>query len=90
MPIGVLGLRTRNEPFPYLFRGDICDFSTQVSLLFFVIFKKIFVKKICLERKAQNGIFTLSPSNKKLFVVMPDSLSKESRAFFIITERKLS
>ena len=27
MPIGVLGLRTRNEPFPYLFRGDICDFS---------------------------------------------------------------
>ena len=31
MPIGVLVLRTRNEPFPYLFRGDICDFSSQIS-----------------------------------------------------------
>ena len=34
MPIGILGLRIGNEPLPCLFKGDICDFSSQVSLLF--------------------------------------------------------
>ena len=73
----------------HTFLGEIFVIFHRKYLPFFVICKKIFVKKICLERKAQNGIFTLSPSIK-IFVVMPDSLNKESRAFFIISERKQS
>ena len=45
MPIGVLGLRTGNEPFPCLFRGDICDFSSQISPLFSLFAKKSLLKK---------------------------------------------
>ena len=50
MPIGVLGLRTRNKPFPCLFRGDICDFSSQVSPLFSLFAKKSLLKKYVLWR----------------------------------------
>ena len=53
----------------HTFLGEIFVIFHRKYLPFFVICKKIFVKKICLERKAQNGIFTLSPSNKKSFVV---------------------
>ena len=74
----------------HTFLGEIFVIFIANISPFFVICKKIFVKKICLERKAQNGIFTLSPSIKKTFVVMSDSLNKESWAFFIITERKQS
>ena len=74
----------------HTFLGEIFAIFHRRYLPFFRYLQKIFVKKICLERKAQNGIFTLSPSIKKLFVVMPDSLNKESRAFFIFTERKQS
>ena len=49
MPIGVLGLRTRNEPFPYLFRGDICDFSSQISPFFSLFAKKSLLKKYVLK-----------------------------------------
>ena len=74
----------------HTFLGEIFVIFHRKYLPFFRYLQKNLVKKICLERKAQNGIFTLSPSNKKSFVVMPDSLNKESRAFFIIAERKQS
>ena len=38
-------------------------------LPFFRYFQKIFVKKICLERKRKNGIFSLSP-HKKIFILL--------------------
>ena len=50
MPISVLGLRTGNEPFPYLFRRDICDFSSQISPLFSLFAKKSLLKKYVLKR----------------------------------------
>ena len=66
--IGIFEQGSRSEPLPCLFRGDICDFSSQVSLLF-RYFQKIFVKKICLERKRKNGIFSFSP-HKKIFILL--------------------
>ena len=67
IPIGIFEQGSRSEPLPCLFRGDICDFSSQVSLLF-RYFQKIFVKKICLERKRKNGIFSLSPPQNNIYL----------------------
>ena len=62
--------------------GDICDFSSQASPLFFVIFKKIFVKKIYLERKRKNVIFSFS-SLKKYLSYDDDSDEDEDEGFDI-------
>ena len=69
------------------FLGEIFAIFIAGISPFFVIFKKIFVKKICLERKRKNGIFSFSSPQKNISLTMPDSLKYESRAFFIITER---
>jgi hypothetical protein len=68
MPIGVLGLRTGNEPFPCLFRGDICDFSSQISPLFSLFAKKSLLKKYVLKGKEKMAS-SRSPPHKKIFIL---------------------
>ena len=74
----------------HTFLGEIFVIFHRKYLPFFRYFQKIFVKKICLERKRKNGIFSLSSPQKNIYLTKPDSLKHESRAFFIITERKQS
>ena len=62
MPIGIFEKGSRSEPLPCLFMGDICDFLSQVSPLFFVIFKKIFVKKYVLKGKEKWHLLALLPT----------------------------
>lgn len=56
-------------------------------LHFFVIFKKIFVKKYVLKGKEKMASSRSPPNKKNISLTMHDSLKHASRAFFIFTER---
>ena len=68
MPIGILGQGSRSEPLPCPFRGDICDFSSQVSPLFSLFSKKSLLKKYVLKGKEKMAS-SLSPPHKIIFIL---------------------
>ena len=55
------------------FLGEIFAIFHRKYLHFFAIGIKIFVKKICLERKRKNGIFSLSSPQNNISFTMLDS-----------------
>ena len=69
MPIGSFGQESRSEPLPYLFRGDICDFSSQISPLFSLFAKKSLLKKYVLKEKLKMAS-SRSPPHKKIFILL--------------------
>ena len=82
MPIGVLGLRTGNEPFPCLFRGDICDFSSQISPLFSLFSKKSLLKNMSWKEKKKWHLLALLPTKKYLSYQARFSEKWESGIFY--------
>ena len=68
MPIGIFEQGSRSEPLPCLFRRDICDFFIVSISLFSLFSKKSLLKKICLERKRKNGIFSLSSPQNNIYL----------------------
>ena len=68
MPIGIFEQESRSEPLPYLFRGDICDFSSQVSPLFSLFSKKSLLKKYVLKGKEKMAS-SRSPPHKIIFIL---------------------
>ena len=81
MPIGIFGQGIRSEPFPRLF-GEIFAIFHRKHLPIFRYFQKIFVKRICLERKRKNVIFS-SSSLKKYLSYDDDSDEDEDEGFDI-------
>ena len=68
MPIGIFEQGSRSEPLSCLFRGDICDFSSQVSPLFSLFSKKSLLKKYVLKGKEKMAS-SRSPPHKIIFVL---------------------
>ena len=69
MPIGVFEQGSRSEPLPCLFRGDICDFSSQVSPLFSLFSKKSSIAKLWSKLQFRQRMVTdlpLTPQNTPL------------------------
>ena len=68
MPVGIFEQGIRSEPLPCLFRGDICDFSSQVSPLFSLFSKKSLLKKYVLKGKEKMASSRSSP-HKIIFIL---------------------
>ena len=68
MPIGIFEQGGRSEPLACLFRGDICDFSSQVSPLFSLFSKKSLLKKYVLKGKEKMAS-SRSPPHKIIFIL---------------------
>ena len=68
MPIVIFEQGSRSEPLPCLFRGDICDFSSQVSPLFSLFSKKSLLKKYVLKGKEKMAS-SRSPPHKIIFIL---------------------
>ena len=70
MPIGIFEQGRRSEPFPCVFRGDICEFSSQISPLFSLFAKKSLLKKYVLKGKLTMASSRSPPSIKILLQIM--------------------